>query len=216
MLVILSLLSSFELHGCVSGVFSSFDFVRGQAASLDTASRMEERTLPALVRDAPKPVGSAELIYVCFNRNMFFRFDVSSLCPSCTVFSYTFFSSLDKVLSFSPPFFSLIDRSSFREKCFLKERLSHPEAKSACAVVDWVLQEDARLFDSLPTYGEGVRVLDDKLRGLRKLVMVATKVWTPTIKEREVFALARTDIINTFAVSTSHSHASCRQNKVME
>jgi aryl-alcohol dehydrogenase-like predicted oxidoreductase len=56
------------------------------------------------------------------------------------------------------------------------------EAKSR---VEEALATGANLFDSSPMYGRSERVLGAALAGLREKVLIATKVWSPSVGEGE-------------------------------
>lgn len=58
-----------------------------------------------------------------------------------------------------------------------------PALKNARTIVDTALKAEANLFDSSPMYGAAEHVLGETLRGRRKEVTIATKVWASTRSE---------------------------------
>jgi aryl-alcohol dehydrogenase-like predicted oxidoreductase len=51
------------------------------------------------------------------------------------------------------------------------------------SIVETALAAGANLFDSSPMYGEAERVLADALEGRRERAIIATKVWTGSVRE---------------------------------
>jgi len=58
-----------------------------------------------------------------------------------------------------------------------------PAERNARAVVDQALSAGTRLIDTSPMYGEAERVLGEALRGRRREVIVATKIWASSARE---------------------------------
>jgi aryl-alcohol dehydrogenase-like predicted oxidoreductase len=60
---------------------------------------------------------------------------------------------------------------------------SHAEMEMRQAIVDTAIEADVDLFDSSPMYGKAEAVLGRTLQGKRDRVLVATKVWAPSVSQ---------------------------------
>jgi aryl-alcohol dehydrogenase-like predicted oxidoreductase len=60
---------------------------------------------------------------------------------------------------------------------------SHAEMETRRAIVESAISAGMNLFDSSPMYGRSEAVLGRALQGMRDRVLVATKVWAPSVSQ---------------------------------